>query len=235
LLKAPILILKNIGISELARYVWVAFSPWLFLPWLAILVSLFTTKFTHSFTRRIQIGNFGYWILAIAPSFTSAAISTIPQLRRPNFHYVLELWPILAGMTIVVLARLRSLKVIWIWAIFSILRMDHDPIGELREYWKDSVHLRNVRTYLQKLPQDGIVAAEDLAGTWVASRKWVSRWPDLSLLPGQCPEYVVLHGYDKSEEFNKNLLQVMQKCGFRQDIMKPSWQEGAWRVFIAPK
>lgn len=219
--QAPKLVLENIGMVELCRYFWVVFSPWLFLPLLGSMAGK---------------GKRNFWLLAIVPSFASAALSSFPLLRRSNFHYVLELWPILAGMTVVYLAQKRSEKLVWAWALFSLLRWDHDPIQDFREYGRKVQTAGEVRNFFRSIPRDAAVAADDLAGPWVASRKNISRWPDLSLLPGQCPDYIILHN---SSPDDQALQTVVKRCVLKTGVLRSqqamSSQFKDWKVIKIPQ
>ncbi len=212
LIRYPFLVIQTIGAGELLKYFWTVFSYWLFLPLLL---------FIRQSNRRA-----GIWILVLVPSLGSAALSTFSALRRPEFHYVLELWPVLGVLTILFLARQKSVALVWIWAGFSLLRMDYDPIAKLREFRFQSKDMSDVRLAFHSLPVEAIIAADELTGPWLAGRKWVSRWPDTTLLPGGCPDYWVVLNTPESEKARL----FIQKCN--SPVL--FWKKDNWSIYRFP-
>jgi hypothetical protein len=178
LVLSPWKVVQNVGAWELVRYFLIVFLPWLGLPLYAL-----------ARDRRS-----GAWILAALPSLASAALSTDISLRRPSFHYVLELWPILAAITLLQLARLRSARFAVAWALWAVLAWDHDPIGALRQYSREAAAQSEARGFLAALPSEASVSADELAGTWVANRRLVTRWAALAPFEGRCPDWIVVRG-----------------------------------------
>lgn len=209
LLTHPWLVVQKVGARELGRYFLTVFLPWLFLP-------LWLLK-----TDRKK----GVWLVVLLPSLLSAAIATYPPLRRSGFHYVCELWPILAVLTIVQIAALSSetkqKKVAAAWALLALLAWDHDPIGLIREYGLEAWTQTGARTLLGDLPVKDSVVADELAGPWVANRLEVMRWPELETWNGQCPMWIVVReGSDTPSP--KSI------CGLSTDLIRT---DGYWRVY----
>jgi uncharacterized membrane protein len=177
LLFSPWVVVQNVGARELARYFVAVFLPWLFLPlWMARGSS---------------------WLLvAILPSLASAALSTYPPLRGSSFHYVLELWPVLAVVTLLGFARMptrASRRWAIAWAGLALLAWDHDPVGAMREYGRGAVEMAPVRRALAEIPVEDGVLGDELAGPWIAGRLQAARWPAVdALASGRCPRWVVL-------------------------------------------
>lgn len=182
----PFLISQNVGRKELLQYLYTVFSPWLFLPiWIP-----FVTRIQKSTLGKEGIQS--YWIWIMAPSFFSSAIATYPPLRSSNNHYVLELWPLLAPLTLLGLVRLKSQTWIWMWAIFSLFKMDQDPIADMREFYQGAKKMCEIRSRLKEIPTEDSLIATELSGTWVAGRKSVTRWPHTEFIPNRCPDRVVI-------------------------------------------
>lgn len=171
LVLSPGVVFQTIGARELARYFWVVFAPWLFIPLLRL----------SSFP----------WLLAIAPSFFSCALSTFKPLRFPNYHYALELWPLLAVLTLLTFARIRSFRLVWAWVAFMAFASTADPFSELRDFAKVVPELSAVRKVLSEIPPEASVASDELTGTWLAGRKLAARIPDFWIFPKSCPEWIV--------------------------------------------
>jgi hypothetical protein len=191
LLLSPWVVVENVGARELLKYFLTVFMPWLFLPlWL-----LFATMRERATSA--------LWIAAILPSLASAALATYTPLRGNGFHYVLELWPALAGLTVVALARMPApgaRRWAIAWAGLAALAWSHDPIGALREYGRGAIEVGPVRRALSEIPSQDAVLADELAGPWVASRLQVARWPTVANLEGgRCPRWVVLRSEAQRE------------------------------------
>ena len=185
LLLSPWVVVSHVGAAELLRYFVTVFLPWLFLPLAA-----------WRYARRESV-----WLIALLPSLASAALATYPPLRGSGFHYVLELWPVLAAITLTVLARLPSSRRFAIaWALLALLAWDHDPWGDLREYARGAVDSAPVRLALGEIPTDAAVSADELTGPWLAGRLEVTRWPALEELGGHCPVWLALRGPDAMEK-----------------------------------
>jgi uncharacterized membrane protein len=201
----PLRVVEAIGFWSLVKYVFTVFGPWLFLPWFS--------------SRRV-------WLLAIAPSFMSAAIATYPPLRQASFHYVLELWPLLASLTILTLARLDSRRLAWAWAFLALLLMDQDPWGQLREYATDAARARPARLALSAIPSELSLMSDELGGPWVAGRAMLSRWPDLAPFGGSCPERLLLPLGGRELGAYPQAERVLARCRFG-----PEWAAGDWVLF----
>ena len=207
LLTNPWIVFQRVGAGELFKYLWTLYSPWLFLP-------------------LIQSPLLSWMVI---PSLASAALSTDFSLRQIQFHYVLEIWPLLASLTIVSLAKLKSERLLMVWVLFALLRMDFDPIGELRTDWAGYRSQAQVRSELQKIPLEASVSADELTGTWVAGRKWVTRWPDLSLIPKACPDYLVLRFVQGNPVQESQLNQVLDRCAGGR--VSPYFEDQGWMFY----
>jgi uncharacterized membrane protein len=205
LLLAPWVVVRQVGAMSLSRYFLTVFLPWLFLPLYLL------------FRDRRQ----GVWLLALTPSLASAALATYGPLRGSGFHYVLELWPVLAVLTIWGLAQLRSPRWAIAWALLALLAWDHDPWGEWREYWDATRAESQARVALSSLPAEASVSADELAGPWVAGRARVTRWPALAILGGHCPEWVAVRG-------DEQMAQVDQLCQGKLQLRE---SVAEWRIY----
>ena len=183
LLWAPILIFENVGAKELFRYVWTVFGNWLFLP---ILIH-FGKKVRPQLASSRSPSSL--WIVTLIPSLTSAALATYPPLRSDKFHYVLELWPVLAFVTLNCLSLLQSSRLIVFWAVFQLFRLDFDPWTEMREAYSEGNKLSLVRQILSDIPESESVAADELSGPWVCNRRHLTRLPDIH----ESPTYFVIN------------------------------------------
>lgn len=228
LIHSPRLILETIGPRELTKYFFTVFSPWLFLPLWAGAFFKLHRKASHPIAPTLSPGlTFGL-LFSILPSLLSAALATFPPLRRPEFHYVMELWPALACLTILSLGWIGSSRLIWIWALFSLLRWDHNPFCDLQDYWKQANEQFLVRTHLQSIDPKARVSADEITGTWVASREWVTRWPSTLLLPGDCPDHILIQVPEQESPSAKNLKAILSRCGGGHPPWKPTWSSGNW-------
>jgi uncharacterized membrane protein len=201
LFTSPLSIVRAVGGAEIIKYLWTVFSPWLFLPFL-VGVNRRPPVFTW------PIG----WLAIIIPSFLSAALATYPPLRGADFHYVLELWPVLATLTLVTLGRLRSSRLVWLWAGFMLLRMDHDPLSDVRENWRLATELGPVRAQFRSVPDGASVVADELAGPWVAGHPSVTRWPDVASLPDQCPDFIFVKYSDQGTLAELGVRSIISRC-----------------------
>ncbi len=213
LFRSPLSIFHAVGAKELIHYFFTVFSPWLFLPFL---------------WKRKDSQNL--WLLVALPSFASAALATYPPLRKSNFHYVLELWPVLACLSVVKLGEKKSSNWLWLWALLALFRMDSDPLSDFRELRETSIHSQKIRERLLSLPLDAAITADELAGTWISNRKWIMRWPETFLLPNQCPQYIVLRDKFKETEVKAQLNTLIQKCGSSARHSQP-WISGDWEIY----
>jgi uncharacterized membrane protein len=205
----PGLVVGTIGAKELIRYIATVFVPWLFLP---LILLVWAHKKRKTIPPELRSLARTPWIICILPSFASAALATYPPLRGGHFHYVLELWPVLAFLTLVGLAMFRSEKLIWVWVFLGLLRMDFDPIGEIRGNWKESQKLTAIRNKLSEIPKSTILVADELAGPWVAGRQWITRWPDLSLLPKNCPDLILIRNAAKGSFAELGVREIIARC-----------------------
>jgi hypothetical protein len=241
LFRSPWKVPEAVGSKELWKYIGNVFLPWFCLPLAGfVLVRIRRRYASKEFVRIIH----SPWIFVILPSFASAALATYPPLRNSNFHYILELWPILASLTILVLSLTRSSTLIWVWAVFSLLRMDHDPIGDFREFSKDSEQWTEVRAKIREIPNEGSLVADELAGTWVAGRQWITRWPDTTLIPNQCPQFILVRNSEFGTLTELGVRTILNRCESQQkepkinaDLMipVPVWRSGpkngAWSMY----
>jgi uncharacterized membrane protein len=205
-------VLDAIGAKEILLYLKNVFLPFLALPLAWI-----------SWDRSRAL-----WLVAIIPSFASAFLSTVGWLRIPSYHYVLELWPVLACLTILALARLKSRGWIIAWALLSLILLDQDPWNQMREYARDAFRASELRARIASVPGDVSVSADELAGPWIANRESVSRWPDLSLFPNGCPDWVILKGDEAVAAVQAS--SPIAPC-LRGAAPQIEWSEGDWIAY----
>jgi uncharacterized membrane protein len=214
----PGLVFENVGASALSRYVLDLLMPWLALP---LLWWIWLWKRPSAQDSRFAV----LLLLSMAPSFYSAALATYPPLRNPGFHYVLELWPVLAALTILALARIGNKKWVWAWALVNLLWFAQDPWGQFREYSAEAHSRSAIRQRLAEIPVSESVAADEMAGSWVAGRLKVTRWADLSAFEGGCPDWVITVGVAP----DPNLAAVAKNCG--RGIPQAVWSAENWTAY----
>jgi uncharacterized membrane protein len=233
----PMRVVEVIGAKPLVKYLRIVLAPWFFLPVVFLVVVILKRKKTSPELIRLATIPWGVGIL---PSFASAALATYPPLREASFHYVLELWPILASVTLLIFSILQSTRLVWLWAIFSLFLWDHNPIHDYREYHREAQQTVEVRAKIQGLPQDAAIVADELAGTWVAGRKWVTRWPEIHLLPNQCPDYILVKHSESGTLTEMGVKALMNRCQSRlktpqlnSDLYAPipMWRSGVWSAY----
>ncbi|MFZ9595390.1 MAG: hypothetical protein ACO3A2_04865, partial [Bdellovibrionia bacterium] len=171
-----------------------------------------------------------FWLLMIVPSFLSAALSSVPFLRNPGFHYVLELWPVLAFLALLGFSAQKSPRWIWTWAVLGLLSWDFDPLAQARTRLKVGHPQAALQRLIADLPQDASLMADELAGPTVASRKWVTRFPDAWVIPGGCPDFLLLQRLDA--ERKTQLEHLQKKCG--KTFVPRGESLGAWQLFASP-
>lgn len=194
LLTSPMAVPRKLGWPELVGYLKTAFLPFLFLPlaWVGWRIrdarrgSADEPSDAARPDSRLPLALF----LVIGPSFLSALVSLHWMLRSSGFHYVLEIWPVLAALTVVALGRIGSVRLAWIWALFVLLMMDQDPWNDLRGTWREARARSGVPALVAMIPPQDSVATHGLAGTWTASRYLVGNFPDLTFFPNQCPQWI---------------------------------------------
>jgi uncharacterized membrane protein len=221
LIFSPVKVIQTIGTKQLVGYFFTVFLPWIFLPIILIVQA-------RKVLRTPELGNARYaplWLMIPLPSFLSALLATYPPLRGSSFHYVLELWPVLAAVTLIELSRKKSEVWIWLWPIFALLRMDHDPVGDFREYWKRSKETAEIREKIKGIPNHFTVIADELAGTWIAGRPTICRWPDVSLIPAQCPDVLLIRNPDTNLSFTLQKIQCPD-----QAHLHFQWQSREWAL-----
>lgn len=220
----PWVVFENVGTGEILKYFKTVLLPWLGLPlaWL--------------FWKRSRAA----WLLGILPSFASALLATYPPLRGPGFHYVLELWPLLATLTILALAewaprrawvaaRVTRQRLIWTWALLALLAMDHDPWNAFREYRTEAIAQAEARAMIQAIPPEHAVIADELAGTWVSGRPVATRWPDLAIVRDRSrvkdvgPVFLLIEGQSDDPELLARLTGSSEPRPFRS--------AGAWSLY----
>ena len=228
---SPGKVVHEIGAGELAGYFKDVFLPWLGLP-------LFWIAWTMKPRKMGKVPHATFYVLlllTISTSFLSAALSTYSALRQTGFHYVLELWPALAVLTILALGKIEStalgsrLKVSWVWAIFALISLGQDPWGSMRVYGTDALRERSARAGLRMIAPGAAVVADEMTGPWLAGRLAITRWPDFSLLPGSCPEWIVnrknLPMTQGEIAWQLSRCQAAQGMG---SIWSPVWSTDTW-------
>jgi len=216
LITAPLKIVENVGAGELFKYFKLVFLPWLFLPLLLLRVK----------DRR-------RWFLAgIIPSFMSAAIATYSPLRNSGYHYVLELWPVLAVLTLIALAQWQDRlngKIIGLWVLLAWISLDQDPWNQMREFSKEARNRNEVRLAFATIPEDQSVVADEMAGPWVANRVYVARWPNLDLMPNRCPAWLVLR--QLPVESLPAVDEILARCGNTDRAKAQAWAIQDWVAY----
>jgi hypothetical protein len=133
---------------------------------------------------------------------------------------------------------------IWIWALFSLLRLDHDPVADYREFVVESKKTGEIRAKMEKIPAEFAVVADDLAGPWIAGRRFVTRWPETTLLPQQCPDFILVRNSESGTLTERGVRTIMSRCEshrtepkFNADLMAPSplWRSGIWAGYQVKK
>ncbi len=202
LFTSPWRIFSELKMKDLFQYLKTVFLPWLGLPLLGLLS---------------PYSSFRKWgLFLLLPSFLSAALSTYPPLREPGFHYVLELWPVLAILTLLALGRIflenaqRATQLSFAWAGLALLGLGQDPWGQFFEYAKDATKTSPVRVAFFQIPQDTAMVTDEMTGAWFANQLWITRWPALKGLPKECPSWIVLKNPSQEQEARVENLQ--KKC-----------------------
>ena len=223
LIRHPGKVLEALGPVSLLRYLKDLLWPWLGLPLL---------WGWNKFRRREA--PVGLPLTAIGavflPSMASQALSTYPPLRDPGFHYVLELWPVLAVLTLLALGwiartqgRGRFQRWGWSWAFFALLSWDQDPLRQARDFVAEATLRTDVRARMAEIPQNATVAADDLAGPWIANRSQATRIPSLSAFAGDCPEWILRFG-EKTVPPEDSLAACLSESQLQ-------WTEGGWTAY----
>lgn len=193
LLGSPGKVISAIGWSEILRYLRVLLLPFLGIP-------LF-----------FKSGRASWLLLGVVPSFASALLSTYPPLRGSGFHYVLEIWPTLVAITLIFLVQYPR----WIgpWAVAGLLLLAQDPWGQVRNYAGRVQNQSEARRALsERIPEGAAVVSDELGGAWVANRRFVTRWPELKLLPAECPDYAFLKLDEIENEPGSPWRNLLLKC-----------------------
>jgi uncharacterized membrane protein len=186
ILLSPQLLFKKVSFESFIEYFFKVFGPWLFLPLVPLVV---LRNRIRAFTPKPMTSSI--WLLAIVPSYLSAAISTNPGMRSLSFHYVMELWPLLAILTILRLAQIGSRRLIFTWCAVVVCLASKEPISEFIDYSRISISTASTRDALLNIPAQDKVLADDSTGTWLASRSIITCWPDLTALDDQCPDWAI--------------------------------------------
>ncbi len=229
LFQHPFLVPDTVGYARVLKYFIDILAPWLFLPVLIPVLILALPKFRARLAD--VLSPYAALAIVVAPSFLSAALATYPPLRNVRYHYALELWPAFAVGTVLVLGsltahleKLRFKRLIVLWVGVSLLRMDSDPLADVRHWVRSLDDARPVREYLQNIPTDVAITADEMAGPWIAGRPYVMRWPETALLPSHNPNLVVLRFVDSGTALGAEV-----ERRFSGATMQ--WQNGVWKVF----
>lgn len=221
LLLSPWRVTETVGWREILRYAGNLFFPWLGIPLVAL--------FSKGEYRYVAI-----FLLAITlPSIFSAGLSTFPPLRDPGFHYVLEIWPAFAVVTILFLARSyaehpeRFRKIGFAFVLLAWIALDQDPWGQMREYTRGAIHMTPVRQHLAEIPVQDSVSLDEMAGPWLSGRMQAYQWPVLSSRAGECPDWLVLneaHAKPASREFKE----MWSRCLSHGRELRAEWSVDGW-------
>jgi uncharacterized membrane protein len=212
LVTQPSLVLTAIGKESLQRYAWDISKYWLFLPLISAgLIRRFGKA--DPWERVPLLRSPWLWLVTLGPSLASCALSTYPPLRWIRFHYVMELWPLLFLLTLVGLARINSKALATFWGVWMFFQWTSSPLSDVVQYARLAETRAPIREQLLKIARtspDASIAAIEEVGTWLASRKWISRYPDLELLPDECPAWWIVRD---NQELDHPLLQArLKKC-----------------------
>ena len=215
LVSSPGLVWRTIGPAELGRYSRNVFLPWVFLPF------------------AWGSGPDRLWILALTPSFLAAALANYAPLRGTDFHYVLELWPLLGCLTVLALAGLKSPRWMWLWAGLSLLAFDKDPFRDLIGNTREALRLTEVREHLRETPADLTIVADEQAGPWLSGREHVTRWPDMDFLNGACPKLLVARvNADEQTVAQPQPMDLLKRCSRRPPRVTEIWRAEEWRAWM---
>ncbi|MBC7693220.1 MAG: DUF2079 domain-containing protein [Methylotenera sp.] len=140
-------------------------------------------------------------LLSLLPSLGVCLLASGAD-ENANAPLFLAFWPVFAVLSLLALSECEARgisfgrfriphSVGWVWAFLSVLSMSQDPWNQMRSDLKEGVEKTQVRKNFLALPADARVVADEGTGTWLASRQFLSRWPDLSALPGECPDWIV--------------------------------------------
>lgn len=229
LLFSPWKIVENVGAGEIGRYFRTVFGPW-FAPFVLMAAVGLTPRNRHWLGRLRVLKSVPWiWLLPIGPSFASALLATYPPLRGPYYHYVLELWPFLAAVAILALARVGTQALVWGWALLAVYSLGDDPLGRVREYAPSAFAQTELRSRLKAIPRDESVLADELAGTWVASRLRVARMPDLQFFKTECPDWIVLQGAEV--EATERARKILPSCSQEPRSLLVEWKASDWIAF----
>jgi hypothetical protein len=68
--------------------------------------------------------------------------------------------------------------------------------------------------------------AHEMAGTWVANRVMLSRWPEIASHGGACPERLLLPLGDRELHDYPGAREILERCTY-----SPLWGAGDWVLF----
>lgn len=221
LVSQPGLVLSAIGKDSLQRYAWDISKYWLVLPLISAgLIRRFGKVDPWDGVPLLRSP--WLWLLTLGPSFASCALSTYPPLRWIRFHYVMELWPLLFLLALVGLARLNSKVLAVSWGFWMFFQWTTSPLSDAIQYASLAESREPIREQLLKIsrvtPEASIAAIEEV-GTWLASRKIISRYPDLDFIPNECPDWWIVRD---NQELDHSLLQArLKRCQGLGYVLSP--------------
>ena len=217
ILVSPGKVIEAIGAVELLKYFYTVFVPWLGLP----LLWFYWAVKNRGIEKRAAL-TYLLIFASIFPSFLSAALSTYSPLRQDGFHYVLELWPALAVLTIIAISKLKyAHPIAWSWALLSLLLLGQDPFAQIREYGNQTSETSEVRSIFQSIPKNMSVAAHEMTGVMLAGRPLITKWPNTDFHLNSCPDLVVLPAHE-------NIGKQNTRC--KHSLI---WSKGGWNGYLS--
>jgi len=229
----PEIVLERIWVLPFLRTANAMLLPWLFIP-----AVLWVSR------RRLNIPYPMMWFLAALPPWILGIGLGLDD------RWKLLVWPVMAVLTILTLARQRSEKFIWAWPLVGLLIAGQDPWQNLKEYWRATGAERSARLAMISLPTDRTLASDEAAGPWVARRQSLSEWPDMTMFPDRCPDLVLVRRSEGGTITELGVQSVIVRCasgnkrtGFGKYLkMSPSgapiplWRAGEWAAYeVVPR
>lgn len=138
------------------------------------------------------------WLgLGLLVSFAAYWVSAKSQPRDLGFHYVLSLLPVVWAMFLMPIqgvSKLRSFRLafaIWLGLMLGLgghdyLKMSKNNVAALGRSGFDTTQ------QIEAIAQDAAVLTDESVGFQYSARRWIQLIPQTHLLPGGCPDVVIL-------------------------------------------